>query len=63
MATNPKERISTGIVLPTDVMNKLDLMAVSDMRDRSAEIAILVNQEWERRAQEPESPTPQKHKA
>lgn len=63
MATNPKDRISTGIVLPADVMNKLDLMAVSDMRDRSAEIAILVNQEWERRSLEPESPAPQKHKA
>lgn len=54
-------KISTGIVLPADVMNRLDLMAAADMRDRSAEIATLVNAEWERRSLEtPTTPKPTK---
>lgn len=47
---------TTGIILPTVTMDHLDQMAQDDIRDRSAEITFLVNQEWERR-QALKSPT------
>lgn len=44
-----KEKRTTGIILPVDIMEHLDKMAHADFRDRSAEIAVFVNAEWERR--------------
>jgi metal-responsive CopG/Arc/MetJ family transcriptional regulator len=44
-----EEKISTGIILPIETMECLDEMARDDRRDRSAEIRVLVEQEWKRR--------------
>lgn len=43
------EKISTGIRIGADAMKKLDEMARADLRERSAEIEFLVQEEYVRR--------------
>jgi len=53
-----EEKVSTGIILPITIIEQLDTMARNDRRDRSAEIAFLTEQEWNRRNPDPQSEPP-----
>lgn len=44
-----KKTKKVGIVLTYEVLKHIDILAEDDMRDRSAELSLLIDAEWKRR--------------